>query len=367
MRDRLAPLGILVAILAVTAATTLEPAAGSNTSAKDPAGLVAHEWGTFTSIAGADGAAVEWLPQAGPAELPCFVYRMRMLPKGFLTGTIRMETPVILFLLAQRNHRERQGAVPSGRGHRMVPRGADDARHHRAERVQSSRRRRHHRVAEGHGDAQGQGSVPDRDQADALLRRARDRRRATERWSRAREVSLLSRRGPFRAARQRDDRRGWADSREERCRPAARRSRALRKPRRDDHLQDSSSRKRPSDHRRTIRSRQPRHPLSGAREDSGDVRALPERSRRDGRHLARLVVRGRHAAALRRAEADRRVDPAARDHPGAGAGRARVRRAPGARHRADAAGSTRRHPSERCPGAQEVRPLLPADRRPSAR
>jgi hypothetical protein len=97
MRDRLAPLGILVAVLAVTAATTLEPSNGSNTPAKDPAGLVAHEWGTFTSIAGADGGAVEWLPQAGPAELPCFVYRMRMLPKGFLTGTIRMETPVIYF------------------------------------------------------------------------------------------------------------------------------------------------------------------------------------------------------------------------------------------------------------------------------
>ena len=36
-----------------------------------------HEWGTFTSIAGEDGMAVEWRPQAGPDDLPCFVDRLR--------------------------------------------------------------------------------------------------------------------------------------------------------------------------------------------------------------------------------------------------------------------------------------------------
>lgn len=60
-------------------------------------GLVAHEWGTFTSIAGEDGRAVEWLPQAGPTDLPDFVGRITCNLKASLSGTIRMETPVIYF------------------------------------------------------------------------------------------------------------------------------------------------------------------------------------------------------------------------------------------------------------------------------
>ena len=64
-------------------------------------GLVAHEWGTFTSIAGEDGRAVQWLPQAGPTDLPCFVERVRGGFKGLLAGTVRMETPVIYFYAPQ--------------------------------------------------------------------------------------------------------------------------------------------------------------------------------------------------------------------------------------------------------------------------
>jgi hypothetical protein len=63
----------------------------------DP-GLTAHEWGTFTSIAGETGQAVEWLPLNPPGDLPSFVERFR--GPGFkvgLGGTIRMETPVLYF------------------------------------------------------------------------------------------------------------------------------------------------------------------------------------------------------------------------------------------------------------------------------
>jgi hypothetical protein len=56
-----------------------------------------HEWGTFTSVAGPDGRAVEWMPQAGVSDLPCFVVRDRLKIKGSLRGTVRMETPVIYF------------------------------------------------------------------------------------------------------------------------------------------------------------------------------------------------------------------------------------------------------------------------------
>jgi len=60
--------------------------------------LTAHEWGTFTSIAGRSGQAVEWLPQNGSTDLPRFVKYFRTA--GFkvgLRGTIRMETPVLYF------------------------------------------------------------------------------------------------------------------------------------------------------------------------------------------------------------------------------------------------------------------------------
>src|SRR5713101_2942812 len=60
--------------------------------------LTAHEWGTFTSIAGRDGSAVQWSPLTGSTELPGFVEHFR--DAGFklgLRGTVRMETPVLYF------------------------------------------------------------------------------------------------------------------------------------------------------------------------------------------------------------------------------------------------------------------------------
>jgi len=56
--------------------------------------LIVHEWGTFTSIAGENGLAVDWRPQAGPRDLPTFVYGGY---KGHVRGRIRMETPVVYF------------------------------------------------------------------------------------------------------------------------------------------------------------------------------------------------------------------------------------------------------------------------------
>jgi hypothetical protein len=71
-------------------------------SATDPdSGVIAHEWGTFTTIAGADGRAMPWLPLATSSDLPCFVRLLN--PTGGkggladLEATVRMETPVIYF------------------------------------------------------------------------------------------------------------------------------------------------------------------------------------------------------------------------------------------------------------------------------
>ncbi len=67
-------------------------------------GFVAHEWGTFTSVQGADGIQLEWNPLV-TSELPPFVYnsvrrvggRIVWEGKGTYQTLQRMETPVIYF------------------------------------------------------------------------------------------------------------------------------------------------------------------------------------------------------------------------------------------------------------------------------
>ena len=79
------------------------------TTAGEPADYVAHEWGTFTSVQGADGVQLDWNPLL-LTELPAFVYdRNRPLangkrPPNFLLAKTaasiakqRLETPVIYF------------------------------------------------------------------------------------------------------------------------------------------------------------------------------------------------------------------------------------------------------------------------------
>jgi hypothetical protein len=71
--------------------------------------LAVHEWGTFTSVAGKKGVAIDWRPLNGTSDLPTFVYK-ETDENGF-RGTydakpsgkdnklvkVRMETPVIYF------------------------------------------------------------------------------------------------------------------------------------------------------------------------------------------------------------------------------------------------------------------------------
>lgn len=67
--------------------------------------LVVHEWGTFTSIAGRDGVALDWRPLNGSTDLPKFVHTISEggggtrhgVSKDNLTARIRMETPVLYF------------------------------------------------------------------------------------------------------------------------------------------------------------------------------------------------------------------------------------------------------------------------------
>jgi len=84
--------------LAVVTLVAMISAGSAVDSTRDPEPLVVHEWGTFTSIAGANGDAVPWIPLLGSDDLPCFVEKFRRYRgKGFLSGTVRMETPVVYF------------------------------------------------------------------------------------------------------------------------------------------------------------------------------------------------------------------------------------------------------------------------------
>lgn len=86
----------LCAIVAVSGATAVHSRSSHARSVYSA--LTVHEWGTFTSIAGADGAAMEWWPLTGPADLPGFVEHYRDAQFKFsLQGTVRMETPVLYF------------------------------------------------------------------------------------------------------------------------------------------------------------------------------------------------------------------------------------------------------------------------------
>ena len=84
--------------------------------------LVVHEWGTFTSVAGEDGRMISWRPLSPPAELPRFVHSMASaggelrhpISKAVLSGTVRMETPVLYFYTPQEREVSVKVGFPSG-------------------------------------------------------------------------------------------------------------------------------------------------------------------------------------------------------------------------------------------------------------
>jgi len=79
------------------------------------AGLTVHEWGTFTSVAGAAGKPVDWNTLGCDSDLPRFVndHGFRN-PKARLRGTVRMETPVLYFYSARELTARVNVAFPQG-------------------------------------------------------------------------------------------------------------------------------------------------------------------------------------------------------------------------------------------------------------
>jgi hypothetical protein len=107
MSKRLFSRGFLCFLLVGATALLTRPVAGTAPSAS--ADLTVHEWGTFTSVAGPDGQAMDWQPLSGPQDLPCFVTKLnpgsvKVISPGAAGGLrsaikarVRMETPVLYF------------------------------------------------------------------------------------------------------------------------------------------------------------------------------------------------------------------------------------------------------------------------------
>ncbi|MEW6209874.1 MAG: hypothetical protein AB1631_16030 [Acidobacteriota bacterium] len=99
-------MGVILALIIATASSTAQL---SQNARRTDDHLTVHEWGTFTSVAGREGGAVEWRPLDGSSDLPSFVYTSeelaigrglrhgRHVGKESLEALVRMETPVIYF------------------------------------------------------------------------------------------------------------------------------------------------------------------------------------------------------------------------------------------------------------------------------
>ncbi len=96
MRRRFSLMAVLLGVATLVAVTAANTARDPG-PARDPQALTVHEWGTFTSVAGADGRPVLWHTVYGQSDLPCFVRRARRGPKDSLEAFVRMETPVLYF------------------------------------------------------------------------------------------------------------------------------------------------------------------------------------------------------------------------------------------------------------------------------
>jgi hypothetical protein len=76
-------------------------------------GLIAHEWGTFTSVAGSHGEDLRWMPLTGASDLPCFVHRSDYNLKSS-SALERMETPVVYFYTQKKATVSLRADLPSG-------------------------------------------------------------------------------------------------------------------------------------------------------------------------------------------------------------------------------------------------------------
>ncbi len=92
MRRTRVAVGAVAALTVVAALAVASPVPGVGDR---PGGLVVHEWGTFSSFSGSDGAYLPFHP--ANTDLPNFVLRGGWPFKDAYAGTVSLETPVLYF------------------------------------------------------------------------------------------------------------------------------------------------------------------------------------------------------------------------------------------------------------------------------
>jgi hypothetical protein len=116
----------LFCLIALSASTRLFAATAASEE------FVAHEWGTFTSVQGADGVPIEWNPLI-KTDLPKFVYSRAFVSsygrnvttvdvKSAMPSFVRMETPVIYFYSEEERTADVRVSMPQGRITEWYPR-----------------------------------------------------------------------------------------------------------------------------------------------------------------------------------------------------------------------------------------------------
>ena len=91
--DLVKPLRTFVVLVAAVLGVS-----ASESSSITSCDVTVHEWGTFTSIAGADGLPIKWNTVGCKDDLPAFVSNSGYRDvKVALMETVRMETPVLYF------------------------------------------------------------------------------------------------------------------------------------------------------------------------------------------------------------------------------------------------------------------------------
>lgn len=122
MRNTIRLALVFCAVLVIVAGITIKLRRTSNASTSKENRLVVHEWGTFTSIAGKDGVALEWRPLNGSSDLPKFVHTiqdgrgLRHGPsKADFRTLVRMETPVIYFYASREMDITAEVKFPKGK------------------------------------------------------------------------------------------------------------------------------------------------------------------------------------------------------------------------------------------------------------
>lgn len=121
MRNTFRLVLVLCIVVLAIAGITIKLRRTSHTNTSKPNQLIVHEWGTFTSIAGKNGVALEWRPLNGSSDLPKFVHTIqdgRGLRHGpaklDLEAQVRMETPVIYFYADREMNIQTEVGFPKG-------------------------------------------------------------------------------------------------------------------------------------------------------------------------------------------------------------------------------------------------------------